>query len=904
MITLAGLMMYSMDIDSQFGKMQSVKKAREKRARERDKVRQEWSQQFERKRAFSLEALQEVAMSDHLQGELQIGRLYSLPTGAAAISSLQSRLGPVHLRQDRPQPALPDARPDEVLALSSDVFEFPAAEAGDVVMASSHPEQPEHRSKQVRDTIFWRLTCAKPSKHKLMRLPAASAGRLSQHDFCVTLHRCLDIPGEGIRLVEIEPASSEGAGGFATEAVGVMSVFRADMSEVRDSMLQWSSRKDLSFTLATCEDILSRTMLNVLNDLVVAKAFPSTEARGQLVVGSADMEKLQCLETLRQRGMVSMLFQEEGQRSYAFTLLGAQSLRHLRQCTAPARFFKSPSELADIPAVEWQYCTTWELLTLLQHSGWQLRQAPVAKRLNIEPLPPHTAEALADGNLLWYVRGLSLDKSKAYMLSLLKSKELFEKSTLAELHHCQPIRYYEKVLEGSSDGTVTRLSLQDKEAVPILSLDVAEDFLSEQPAKAPPPVPRRRRSQKASETMAPDTGPAQDDRTDAKKSQVQDLLDMFEECESQAHTSDEDERSLALESLSLSELEEYEPSPADPEPVIAAPSVLAESDEYRDFLQQVGDRLMASAGDPVVPMGSPADGSFVNDPVMPAGSSASDTVLPAGSSASDSVLPAGSSANDPVLPAGNSSNDPVLPAGSSASDSAPPAGSTGPAVADASRDGPGRGAGTSGSRATEPDSFSWGQFRMTFVSAEKRPPYGLWQATCRYHAKNDTTGCKKSMQLGSGSDAKDTCKRMLMFWCLQAPTHRTKLGPLGHSAVALTPSDALPLEILNSRLSELPAPPAVVQTDEEINAASHGPERGTRAVAKSKAKSKAKGKATAKPKAGKAKAKSKPSAAPAPAMGEDEAASDPESSSSSSSSDSDSSSSSRSSGEDHLSSDS
>ena len=157
------------------------------------------------------------------------------------------------------------------------------------------------------------------------------------------------------------------------------------------------------------------------------------------------------------------------------------------------------------------------------------------------------------------------------------------------------------------------------------------------------------------------------------------------------------------------------------------------------------------------------------------------------------------------------------------------------------------------------------------------------------------------MQLGSGSDAKDTCKRMLMFWCLQAPTHRTKLG---HSAVALTPSDALPLEILNSRLSELPAPPAVVQTDEEINAASHGPERGTRAVAKSKAKSKAKGKATPKPKAGKAKAKSKPSAAPAPAMGEDEAASDPESSSSSSSSDSDSSSSSRSSGEDHLSSDS
>ncbi|CAE7825398.1 SHE10 [Symbiodinium sp. CCMP2456] len=799
-IVLAGLMMYSMDIESQFSKMQSVKKAREKRARERDKVQKEWSLQFERKRKFSLEALQEVAMSDHLQEELQIGRLYSLPVGAAAISSLQSRLDPVHLRHERTQPALPAARPDEALALMSDVFEYPAVEADDVVMPSTPPAQPEHQSTQVRDSVFWKLTCAKPSKHKLMRLPAASAGRLSQHDFCVTLHRCLEIPGEGVRLVEIEPASSEGAGGFATEAVGVMSVFRADLSEVRDSMLQWSSRKDLSFTLATCEDILSRPMLNVLNDLVAAKAFPSTETRGQLVVGSADREKLQCLETLRQRGMVSMLLEEEGQSSYAFTSLGAQSLRHLRQCTAPARFFKSPSELADIPAVEWQYCTTWELLTLLQHSGWLLRQAPQPKDLKKRPLPPHTAEALADGNLVWYVRGLSLHNSKLYMLSLLRSKEFFEKSSLAELHHCQPIRYYEKVLEGSSDGTVAlaHLSLEDKEAVPCLSLDVAEDFQSEQPAKAPPPVPRRRRLQEASETVAPEAGPARGDMTDGNKSQVQELLEMFEECSSQAHTSDEYQRSLALESLSQSDF--YEPSfagdgPGNPEPAFAAPSVLGESGDYYEAVEAMGDKLLAVGADPVVPAGSPA-----SEPVVPAGSSASDPVLPA----------AGSSATDLALPAGS-----------------PALGVAGGAVPAASSDAPRLGAGASGSRTTEPDSFNWGHFRLTFVSAEKRPPYGLWQATCRFHRKNESTGCKKSMQLGSGPEAKETCKRMLMFWCLQAPKHRTKLG---HSAVALSPSDALPLEVLNSRLSEMPAPPAVVQTDEQINAANRGPEPSTGAA--------------------------------------------------------------------------
>ena len=392
-IILAGLLMYSMDFESQFSKMQAVKKAREKRERERQKVHDDWKAQFETKRRFCFESLEEAAMADHLQSELQIGRLYSVPASAAAISSLQSSLQPFHLQPPPLQPrrasgqqALQNGQED-MMTLSSDVFEFPslgngALQEGDAQIVDG-PGQGPRQPVDNQHEVFFRLTCARPSRHKLVRLPAAAARRLSQHDFCVTLHRCVEVSGGdrgASHFVEVEPATAQTAGGFTNEAVGVMSVFRSDMTALRERMLGWSSAKDLSFTLANCASVMSRDMLELLNDMVLARAFSisESEVRGHLVVRASEAARLQCLRTLTELGMACLLREAEGDQHYAFTQLGANSLRHVRKCTAPARFFKSPAELADIPATEWPSCTTWELLCLLQHCGWQLRQAPQA----------------------------------------------------------------------------------------------------------------------------------------------------------------------------------------------------------------------------------------------------------------------------------------------------------------------------------------------------------------------------------------------------------------------------------------------------------------------------------------------------------------------------------------------
>ena len=91
--------------------------------------------------------------------------------------------------------------------------------------------------------------------------------------------------------------------------------------------------------------------------MVLAQAFAisDSEVRGDLVVRAAEAARLQSLRALTRLGITC--------------LLRDLSMRHVRKCTAPARFFKSPAELTDSPATEWPYCPTWKLLRLLQHPG-------------------------------------------------------------------------------------------------------------------------------------------------------------------------------------------------------------------------------------------------------------------------------------------------------------------------------------------------------------------------------------------------------------------------------------------------------------------------------------------------------------------------------------------------------
>ncbi|CAE7288801.1 unnamed protein product [Symbiodinium sp. KB8] len=332
------------------------------------------------------------------------------------------------------------------------------------------------------------------------------------------------------------------------------------------------------------------------------------------------MSKQWCLEMLSKAGMVQLVGVVEGERRYAFTDLGTRSLRHVHKCASPSRFFMSPSELANIPHEEWSHCSNWELLQLLKQQGWSLRKLPPPKILKRHPLPPHTSESLEKQQLLWYLSSVTLQKSKAYMLALLSSERLFGTS-LAEIHHGMSVKYYERILDGTSDGRVAQLSIEDSEPVLKLLSDVAEDPVPLPDSASRPAKVRRPRQASVAEAPAAPIAPipvAED---------VQELLDMFEEASEEAHSSDTENRGFVLESPSNSENDLFA------EPLASS---FSRSPQLEAGLCDDISGGAAGVGD--IELGSSADAGSAADC---AGSAADGA-----GSAADGALPGGDPSND------------------------------------------------------------------------------------------------------------------------------------------------------------------------------------------------------------------------------------------------------------------
>ena len=83
------------------------------------------------------------------------------------------------------------------------------------------------------------------------------------------------------------------------------------------------------------------------------------------------------------------------------------------------------------------------------------------------------------------------------------------------------------------------------------------------------------------------------------------------------------------------------------------------------------------------------------------------------------------------------------------------------------------------------NNFSWGAFRFTFKKTGKQMAV---QATCPFHAKNNSTGCKKSLNINPFTQARlDEQVLLLKHWCNQATKfsfQRDHLNcPLQHGSV-------------------------------------------------------------------------------------------------------------------------
>ena len=159
---------------------------------------------------------------------------------------------------------------------------------------------------------------------------------------------------------------------------------------------------------------------------------------------------------------------------------------------------------------------------------------------------------------------------------------------------------------------------------------------------------------------------------------------------------------------------------------------------------------------------------------------------------------------------------------------------------------------------------AWGSFTFSRKSRARAPPNGAIQASCRFHARNSVTGCKRLIRiLTPDAEGERRAQLTLQHWCNNALHFNRQRW---HVRMSLAwediPSPAL---VEAQRLDD--EPPAVPPRDDELDAAEVA---AAPAPAGAGAKAKAGGKA--KPKAGpggkaKAKGKAKGKAAGAKAKG-------------------------------------
>ena len=437
-----------------------------------------------------------------------------------------------------------------------------------------------------------------------------------------------------------------------------------------------------------------------------------------------------------------------------------------------------------------QKCSSWELLQILTHRGWNLQRGPKEKNKK-KSLPPVTATSRPKVFYMYTLQIQSKD-NVAYLKALCASDILFDQGCLTEIHHGQTAKYYLSICDGTSDGRLAEefsaaLQLQDEADQPAqlqLKLDV-EPQLFFSPQKQKP----------IADADPMDTVLLSGPR---KASQPEDFslsdLDSIDSVSFVSEGGPDSESGFASETGQHAAAPSlgYSPSIAPSAAPLSPPKAIS-SDSENEVEPCVSKPLKSNEGAALQPeVDAPmADAEDVAPPRL---------VLPP---------PADGSASD-VLAGKKSSHK-----------------HTG--------------------AETHPDSFDWGPFRFTFTGPHKRPPHGQWQANCPYHRLSERTGCTRAMQAGPTEQTKEEAKRTLQTWCLLAPHHDRKRH---HTSACVKSSDVLPQGLLDIRLSALKLPAGKPPTDEELDLDLDAAEtQDEKKKAQPRAKAKAKGKAKAKTKA-------------------------------------------------------
>ena len=152
-----------------------------------------------------------------------------------------------------------------------------------------------------------------------------------------------------------------------------------------------------------------------------------------------------------------------------------------------------------------------------------------------------------------------------------------------------------------------------------------------------------------------------------------------------------------------------------------------------------------------------------------------------------------------------------------------------------------------GSHAAKSRILPWASFNF---SRKRSPPYGAIEARCRFHVRNEKTGCKRLIRCMTDDDEGERRALITLYhWCNQARTFDRQWK---HIAMPLAWTDIPPEALVREqRLDDVP--PEKAATDVELDAAADaaaGPGGGGALEAEPMAAPKAEAKGKAGPKTG------------------------------------------------------
>ena len=450
---LASCLLYSLDTTAQHAQLQANRKKREQARNQQQKQVAAYRKRQEQPTKLSLQdTLEQAVGMKHLE-EFVSGQSRRIMLSVPADASASFRTLDASLSR-APRPGLP-------------------------LVATDNCEQEAGEAHAHQSLSFFKLVPVRLQQQRLMRLPAVSTRRLSKREICVTQHASHTLDEQVIVSLEPQQATT------VANPVHVLSVCRVGWNSLRDNLQAWTPRKGVRNVLTCLSDSVAGQTHAAIDRLVAARAFQASDNILQIAGSEGAMrDQLVLLESCK---VVECLHQTPHESRWRFSALGSAHLRVANVVQNPRTVFAALKAF-DLPSLQDASC--WQLFTALCERGFRVLPRPASKR-KLSLLTPHSRDAV---NLVWYAAATStLESSKLYMISLLHSPDLFENGILTRLHHCQPLAYYESVLEGRSAGSPLQELLDEEKPPPPLELDADP---SDQPLVVPADTAQEERPRK------------------------------------------------------------------------------------------------------------------------------------------------------------------------------------------------------------------------------------------------------------------------------------------------------------------------------------------------------------------------------------------------------------------------